>query len=123
MKKINVFILGERLAFFRQEKGLDQGALGKSIDKSRQTMNTWEGKVKIKTDQETGMKLAKALGVELKDLTSVKSPEATKTMDMDVWQVIKLNSEILGLEFKNLWDMIHSMRPEYREKDTTKNGK
>lgn len=44
--------------------------------------------------------------------TKRETKNETKTMDMDVWEVIKLNSEILGLEFKNLWDMIHSMRPE-----------
>lgn len=99
------------MAFFRQEKGLDQGALGKVINKSRQTINTWEGKVKVKMDQETALRLAKALGVDLKDLTDVKISVGTKTMDMDVWEVIKGSSKILELEFDRLWGLIDRLVP------------
>lgn len=116
------------MAEMRVKRGYDQTELARITGISRQTINTWEKKEMIKMDEVKAQKVGKALGLDLRDLTIDKtvpretSRQATKTMDMDVWQVIKLNSEILGLEFRNLWDMIHSMRPESREKAHNKNG-
>lgn len=117
-KKSFILISGQALAEIRVKKGYDQTELARITGISRQTINTWEKKEMIKMEEAKAQKVGRALGIDLRDLTIDKtnsgevSRQATKTMDMDVWELIKLNSEILGLEFKNLWDMIHSMRPE-----------
>ena len=74
-KNIFVIVSGARLATLREKKGIDQGQLGDIIDKSRQTVNTWEGKEKIKMRLLDAEKVAKALQVTLKVLTGEKTEQ------------------------------------------------
>lgn len=63
---------GARLRELREEKRLNQDDLGDEAGVSRQTVNAWEKKTTIKMGTDVAQKIAKVLGVTIKDLTFVK---------------------------------------------------
>lgn len=65
---------GQRIKAARKQAGMTQSALGKELGISYQTVAQWENDLR-KPKQETLLKIAKALGVHLRDL-----------VDQSVWE-------------------------------------
>ena len=59
---------GQRIKAARKQAGMTQSALGKELGISYQTVAQWENDLR-KPKQETLLKIAKALGVHLRDLS------------------------------------------------------
>lgn len=66
--KGEIIILGKRISYFRNLKGLTQEELGKKLGVTRQTIASWENNKKV-PDIMTGRDIAKALDITMEDLT------------------------------------------------------
>jgi DNA-binding XRE family transcriptional regulator len=106
-KNIFVIVSGARLASFREKKGLDQGQLGAFIGKSRQTINTWEGKEKIKMKLLDAEKVAKALQITVKVLTGEKSEQPSFRDEI-------FEGDYIGLH-KRVWTQLEANMILHRE--------
>lgn len=79
---------GQRIKAARKQAGMTQSALGKELGISYQTVAQWENDLR-KPKQETLLKIAKALGVHLRDLSDNswleefdrQQPEAVKQIN------------------------------------------
>ena len=66
--KGEIIILGKRISYFRNLRGLTQEELGKKLGVTRQTIASWENNKKV-PDIMTGRDIAKALDITMEDLT------------------------------------------------------
>ena len=93
---------GQRIKAARKQAGMTQSALGKELGISYQTVAQWENDLR-KPKQETLLKIAKALGVHLRDLSDNswleefdrQHPEAVKQINEGHTAQIPDESEII----------------------------
>lgn len=95
-EKNYTFISGQKLAFFRERKGLTQEDLADSLRISRATMVTWEGKDRVKIKQEVLKLLEKVLNITAKDLT--KDNSETKEGDLLDHPLVKSLKDQIDLQ-------------------------